>query len=182
MELGRADLSAGAAVKAIWRRQYARALTAREVVDFQAEDLVDRLSGADAGFSMDFGVLWSPASLPVSAGAVLRDAAGTAAGENIGAAIDLGAAFRPTRRLTVAADLRDAFEDGAIGTKVHLGAELRVPLAALRAGIHQGYPALGASLAFPVFSLDYAFYGRELGELPGSEGQYLHAVEARLGF
>jgi len=183
MHLGRGDVSVGGALKVIWRRQFARALTARELVDFQAADLADRLTGADSGFSMDLGALWQPKGSRFSGGAVLRDAAGTVAGESVGAAFDLGGAWRPSRRVVVAADLRDLFDgNSAFGTKIRLGAEARVAVVAFRAGIHQGYPALGASLGSTLLAVDYAFYGRELGELPGAESQYLHAVEARLGF
>jgi len=188
MPLGRGDLRVGGALKTIWRRQFDRALTAREVVDLDADLIADRLAGADPGFAMDLGVLWSPPASPFSAGAVLRDAAGRVAGESIGAAFDVGGSWRPPvsagviRSLVIAADLRDTFSDAAFGTKIRVGAEMRIPVLALRAGLHQGYPTVGASLGSPVFNLDYAFFGRELGEVPGAEPQYLHALEARLGF
>jgi hypothetical protein len=183
MDLGTADLRVGGALKAIWRRQFDRALTAREVADFDAQTITDRLSGTDPGFSMDLGVLWAPQASPFSAGFVVRDAAGTIGGESVGAAFDVGGAWRALDRVTVAADLKDVSgADGGFGSKINLGAEVRAPIVSFRAGFHQGYPALGLSLGFPVLSLDYAFYGRELGELPGAESQYLHAMEARLGF
>ncbi|MGQ0720126.1 MAG: hypothetical protein ACT4PE_00990 [Candidatus Eiseniibacteriota bacterium] len=183
MDLGRGDLAVGGTLKTIWRRQFSRVLTAREVADFRADDLVERLEGADAGFAMDLGALWSPLDSPFSAAAVLRDAAGRVAGESLGPAFDVGAAWHVRPRLVLAADLRDTFEsETAFGTKVHVGAELRFPVVTLRAGANQGYSTIGASLALPVLSMDYAFYGRELGHLPGADGQYLHAVEARLGF
>lgn len=183
MDAGRHDLKVGAALKTVWRRQFDRALTAREVVDFDARTVTDRLSRAEPGFSMDLGVLWTPDGSPFTAGAVLRDAAGRIAGEAVGVALDVGGAWRPREDLTVAADLEDLAEPGtALGSKINVGAEVRAPVLAFRAGFHQGYPALGLSLGFPVLALDYAFYGRELGELPGAESQYLHALEARLGF
>jgi hypothetical protein len=183
IDLGTADLRVGAALKLIWRRQFDRALTAREVADFDAQTIADRLSGTDPGFAMDLGVLWAPAASPFRGGLVLRDAAGTIGGESVGVAFDLGGAWSPREDLTVAADLKDLNGgDGGLASRIHLGAEVRAPIVAFRAGFHQGYPALGLSLGVPVLSLDYAFYGRELGELPGAESQYLHAVEARLGF
>lgn len=190
MDLGRGDLRAGAALKTIWRRQFNRALTAREVSNFEPDIVAERLSGADAGFSMDLGALWSPPGSSFAAGAVLRDAAGTVAGESIGAAFDLGGSWRPLAGrgggpadVVLAADLRDVFGSStAFGSRINLGAEVQVPIVAFRAGFHQGYPSLGLSLGFPVLSLDYAFYGRELGDLPGADRQYMHVLEARLGF
>jgi hypothetical protein len=181
--LGEGGLSVGASLKTIWRRRFDRVLTAREITDFAAADLLDQLEDADLGVSMDLGALWSSSHARIRAAAVLRDAAGRIAGEGVGVALDAGVAWSLGPRLVVAADLRDLFEpDLAFGTKTRLGAEVRLGSASVRAGVHQGYAAFGASFALPLLSMDYAFYGRELGDVPGAEGQYQHAVEARIGF
>jgi hypothetical protein len=188
MDLGHYGLTAGAALKGIWRRQTERALTAREVVDFDPQDILDDLASAEAGFGMDLGLMWSPPLPSLTVGAVLRDAPGFIGGESLGAAFDLGAAWRPFEegllsRMVVALDLKDAFDGGAaFGNKLHLGTELALPIVSVRGGFNQGYPTAGVSLGTRILSLDYAFFGRELGEFPGAESQFLHALEARLGF
>ena len=188
MPLGRWDLTVGGAARAVWRRQSTRALTAREVADFDPEEVLDDLAGSRSGFAMDLGVLWRRPGSAVTVGGVLRDA-GFIGGEGIGAAFDLGTGWRVLasgeglcRELLLALDLRDVFDpEVAFGRKLHLGAELRLPVVTVRTGFHQGYPAAGLSLGLAVFSLDYAFFGRELGEFPGAESQFLHCLEIRLG-
>ncbi len=190
MSLGRADLTVGGALKGIWRRETTRALTAREVADFDPADILDDLAGAEPGFGIDLGARWQRPGSSVALGAVLRDAAGFVGGERIETALDLGVAWRPLgdswgpdRGLLVASDLRNIFEsDVGLGNKIHLGAELRSPVFSLRGGFNQGYPSFGATVGLKVIEIDYAFYGRELGSFPGAESQFLHAVEARLGF
>lgn len=189
MELGRYDLRVGGALKGIWRRSTSRALTAREVADFDPKDVADDLESADPGFSMDLGLTWQRPDSRWTAGAAVRDAGGYVAGEGIDTAVDLGAAWRPgldnlgpIHGLLLAADLRNVFQDDALGNKIHVGAEVSMPFLSVRTGFQQGYPSVGASVAVPFFSLDYAFYGRELGGFPGAESQFMHALEARIGY
>jgi hypothetical protein len=189
MNLGRFDLKVGAAAKAIWRRETSRALTAREVADFDPNDFVDELESAESGFGLDLGLSWARPSSSVALGAVLRDAPGLVGGESIGASLDVGTAWWPLREragfldgLVLAVDLKDTLDEASFGNKVHVGAELPLPMLAIRGGFNQGYPTAGLSLATRVLSLEYAYFGRELGAFPGAEGQYMHALEARLGF
>jgi hypothetical protein len=189
MPLGRFDLTVGADAKAIWRRQSRRVITAREAADFDFQQIADDLEGAEPGFSMDFGTLWAPGDGTWSAAGVVRDGWGWIGGERIDSAVDVGGAWSPIRRtsaflrgVVVAADLTDLDEGGPFGKRVCLGAEARLPLFAVRAGAHQGYGTVGASFAVPGLRVDYAYWGRELGELPGAEGQYLHSLELRLGW
>jgi hypothetical protein len=189
MDLGRYDLRVGGALKGIWRRTTSRALTAREVANFDPNDIMHDLESAHPGFSMDLGLTWQqPGSRWTVAGAV-RDAAGYVGGEGVDTAVDVGTAWRPLpdgigpiRGLLVAADVRNVFQDHALGNKLHVGAEVSLPVVSLRLGFNQGYVSTGASVAIPFFTLDYAFYGRELGAFPGAETQFMHAVEARIGY
>jgi hypothetical protein len=187
MPLGRLDLSVGGTLKAIWRRESLRVITAREAADFDFNQIADDLQGADPGFSMDLGALWTK-SPAWSAGAVLRDGAGWIGGRRIHSALDVGSAWRPLRResgllrgLLFAADLDDVGGGSAFGKQVCLGAEASLPLLAVRGGAHQGYATVGASLALPGLRLDYAYWGRELGGIPGAEAQFLHTLELRIG-
>ena len=189
LDLGRMDLKVGMAVKGIWRREVDRVLTAREVADFSPDDILGELEEATSGFGLDFGLYWQPPDSRFSAGMVVRNAPGVIGGEPIDGALDLGGAWRMARGgtlvrgITVAADVRDTFEsDVSFGNKIHLGGEVRIPAVAIRTGFNQGYPTFGATLAARFVSLEYAFYGRELGNFPGAESQFVHAVEARVGF
>ncbi len=184
----RGGVLAGATAKAIWRRQSTHTLTATEAADFDAQTILDELEAAEPGFSMDLGALWAPAGSRFAAGATLRDGFGWIGGERIDSALDVGGAWtvRRTpgsllRNLLVTADVHDMSGNAAVGTKLHLGAEARFPLVSVRGGAHQGYGAVGASLHFPGVRLDWAYWGRELGRVPGAEDQFLHSVELRFG-
>lgn len=184
----RGGLLAGVTAKAIWRRQSVHQLTATEAAEFDVNTVIDELKVADPGFSMDLGAMWAPGEGRVTAGAALRDAWGWVGGERIHSALDLGASWTPVRdagflrNLLLAADVHDVAEDDeALGNRLYLGAEARLPLIALRGGAHQGYGSVGASLYLPGVRLDWAYWGRELGQIPGAEAQFLHAVELHVG-
>lgn len=188
LDLGRMNLQVGAAAKGIWRRESTRTLTARELADFDPVDLLDELEVANAGFGLDLGTMWNPVDSHVAAGAVFRNL-GVVAGEPMDAELDLGTSVRlfegrgALRGVLLAADLSNVLaSEEAWGNRMHLGAEIRIPVLSLRGGFNQGYPSVGASLNARVITLDYAYFGRELGEFPGAEAQYLHAVEAKIGF
>jgi hypothetical protein len=187
-DLDRYDLRAGGSLKAIWRRGTERNLSAREVADFDPTEVLDDLAGSEGGFAVDLGTYWRGGESKLAAAAVLRNL-GVVDGEGLAAEVHLGSSYTLfeiaafVRRILVAADLANVFsQDEAFGNKIHLGGEVNARVLSFRAGFNQGYPSVGASVNARVFVLDYAFFGRELGEFPGSEGQYLHAVEVRFGF
>jgi hypothetical protein len=67
-------------------------------------------------------------------------------------------------------------------TRLRLGVEAEVTgFFAVRSGISQGYPSVGASIQTRYFAIDYAFYGVEDGRLPGQLPRYNHALELRFG-
>jgi hypothetical protein len=181
--------TAGATAKGIWRRNSSRALRATELADFDAAEIASELESSANGFGMDFGLLWNQPRSRVSAAAVLRDAVGVVGGEAIGASLDFGLAYRPlrgslgiVRDIVLAADFRDAMRtEVAPGNRLDLGAELKIPFVSFRGGVHQGYPTAGIGVHAFIFSLDYAFAGRELGTHPGADGQYMHYLEMRIG-
>lgn len=53
------------------------------------------------------------------------------------------------------------------GQKIHMGAELSLPMIDLRAGLHQGYPTYGAGIDLWLFTLDASLYSVETGFYPG---------------
>jgi hypothetical protein len=61
--------------------------------------------------------------------------------------------------------------DMQIGSKIHLGTEISLPIIDLRAGIGQGYMSYGLGMNFFLFRLDIASYTEELGIYPGQTGQ-----------
>ena len=67
-------------------------------------------------------------------------------------------------------------------SKFRLGGQATVAgVLALRAGISQGYPTVGAGIETRFFQLGYVFYGVEDGRLPGQLERYNHLVQVRFG-
>ncbi|MEZ4700034.1 MAG: hypothetical protein R2834_06870 [Rhodothermales bacterium] len=65
--------------------------------------------------------------------------------------------------------------------RLHIGAQVHLPFLSLRAGLNQGYPALGAGIALGFIRVDYAYFGYEEGRVPGQAPAWNHSVEVRLG-
>lgn len=66
--------------------------------------------------------------------------------------------------------------------KLHLGGELDMHYAALRAGLNQGYPTAGIGLRFGMFRLDYVYFTKELGYYPGQFAKQKHILSLGIGF
>ncbi len=64
----------------------------------------------------------------------------------------------------------------ALGVQTKLGKAL-----SLRTGLNQGYTTLGAGLQLSFARIDYAYYGSELGRLPGQAPGWHHRVQLSLG-
>lgn len=68
------------------------------------------------------------------------------------------------------------------GARLHLGLGTNIgQVLAVRTGLSQGYPSIGASLKLPVFRLEYSFYGVEDGRSAGQLGRYNHYLQVRFG-
>ncbi|HLA63998.1 MAG TPA: hypothetical protein VK610_06200 [Rhodothermales bacterium] len=65
--------------------------------------------------------------------------------------------------------------------KLRIGAQAGVGPLALRAGLSQGYPALGAGINTRAFRLDYAFFGIEEGRRAGQLRRGAHLLQFRFG-
>ena len=66
-------------------------------------------------------------------------------------------------------------------SRLHVGAQVHVPFLSLRAGLNQGYPSVGAGIAFGFIRVDYAYFGYEQGESFGDLPAWNHTLEVRLG-
>jgi hypothetical protein len=67
-------------------------------------------------------------------------------------------------------------------SKLRLGGQATLAgVLALRLGISQGYPTLGAGIETRFFQLNYAFHGVEDGRLPGQIERYNHMLQIQFG-
>ncbi|MEO0337297.1 MAG: hypothetical protein AAF202_12950, partial [Pseudomonadota bacterium] len=95
-----------------------------------------------------------------------------------GAGVEVNALLVDVR---LAADFRHLNRtDVQLGKKMHLGAEVSLPLIDLRAGFHQGYYTAGAGVKLGLFRLDAATWGVELGDYPGQREDRRYAIQATL--
>lgn len=51
----------------------------------------------------------------------------------------------------------------------------------LRTGLHEGYTSFGGGFQFAFARIDYAYYGSELGRLPGQSPAWHHHIQVSLG-
>ena len=118
---------------------------------------------AGSGFGLDFGVqcqpvlsddLWIAAAVENVAGSLAWAGASSDAPAR---AISGGMAWRTLRQMVLIA-LDVVSSEGAVGTRVRAGAEIRpIPLAALRLGWDGLRPAAGASYVWKPYQFDYAY-------------------------
>jgi hypothetical protein len=194
---------AGASVKTLHRESLVHSFSARELVDNQ--DSLDsyitnelRTKGDAVGF--DAGLLWKP-----SAESWLRPSLGLSV-MNIGdldfgdagvipMTVNAGVAVNPRipffRSLIVGADVVDVTkeldQDKDLAKRLRYGAELqlfdtKLLELAVRAGMYEGYPTLGAEVRTLIFSLSYAMYSEELGAYAGQDRDKRHLLTLVLGW
>ena len=160
--------------------------------NFQA--LGDQFGDKGVGYGVDLG-LSAELEMPIlrpSLAMTLQDAgnttftktAGTDAPPHIPQNLSAGAGFGidlPGIDFTTGVELRHLLESEVqFGKKLHLGAELSLPIIDLRAGLNQGYFTYGVGMNFFFFHLDAVSYTEELGVYPGQTSDSRYAVSLTL--
>ena len=131
-------------------------------------------------FAMDIGTLWEIPMLDSEAGATIQSI-----GDGRGSSIDIGIAKRIlSNRLILLADYIDFFDNNKenIFRKIHLGAQYKYTILALRAGFNSGYPTFGVGLNLRIIDVDYAYYTEELSKTPGGYEETRHILQFKLGW
>jgi hypothetical protein len=184
------NVVAGLSLKYLHRISLIHDFTARELVEKQetmGDFIKDELKKEGNALGADIGVLWrfAPASpLKPSLGVSVMNVGDLNFGNagRIPQSVNLGVSINPSlswsRSLVVGADYIDVFhnfkQDKDLPKRLRLGAELQlfdtnfVELA-LRAGMYEGAPTVGADLRLLVFTFSYAAYTEELGAYPGQD-------------
>ena len=102
----------------------------------------------------------------------------------VGAAYTLDA-LGPLDNLAVALDYQGyrqpAFKQ-VFPAQLHLGAQAQYDILIGRVGLNQGYVTFGAGLRMGHIHVDYAFYGREEGRVPGETYNYVNNIQVALRF
>lgn len=184
------NVAAGLAVKVLHRESLIHNFSERELVDNQ-DDLDNyiqkdlRTAGDGVGF--DAGLLWKFAPLSPfkpALGLSVQNIGNLSFGEagKFPQTVNVGISVRPViplfRSLTIAADYIDVLngfeQDKDMAKRLRCGAELQLfdiwPVeTALRAGMYEGYPAIGADLRLLIFLFSYTMYTEELGAYAGQD-------------
>ena len=179
------NLDVGATFKYITRRvadvtvKASEAGQAEEVV----ETMLDEQEDGVTGYGLDIGVLYRFSPGIVFAG-VIQDFLGGIDGEGTPFNLKVGGSYQIQPQLMGTVEVHDFLNDTGTNlfTRIHMGVEYSLPILALRAGFNQGYPCFGLGVNLKFLSLDYAYYGEELGEYPGHDQQNNHLFALRLGW
>lgn len=183
------NLTAGVAVKRIHRSGGTEDISLSTVTSGDSS-IVDEFDKKGIGYGADLGIQWR---LP---GAIM-DSIVALHWQDLGYtsfnALSDGGAPPPVRdNLSIAAgseldwpgfdlrmgmEYRHALNTGEeIGKKIHLGAEVGLPLVDVRFGLNQGYPTIGGAIDLFFFRLDAASYTEETGVYPGQSPSHRYKI------
>ena len=190
-------MSVGLSGKRITRVGTSYPLRASTIADLDEDQIQSELKNRGSGYGLDAGLLVTvPSPIKPSFAMVYKNIGYTAFNHEGGNR----APARIAPDLTIAGSLEidaalitltPSFEikyvtdqESQIGKKLHLGLEVDLPLIDIRAGLHQGYYALGAGFDIGVMRADLATYGVELGEYPGQheDRRYMVQIIFDIGF
>jgi len=131
-------------------------------------------------FAVDVGGLLDLPLINSEVGATIQSI-----GDGRGSSVDIGIAKKMlSNRLILLADYIDFFNNNKenIFNKIHMGAQYKFAIFALRVGFNSGYPSLGLGLNLRVIDIDYAFYTNELSKGPGGYDETRHIAQIKLGW
>lgn len=194
LETGLEGLRAGLGAKVLVRQTLDKSYSAIEIADDGFSDQVDDDLKSGSGVAADLGLLYSlpfiEALKPQVGLAVLNvPEMGMGEAEGVPTVVNVGAALSHRFdhvQLLGALDLQDVLsgydEDSDFGKRIHVGVEAQFPVIGLRAGLNQGYPALGATIDFRALRLDLAMYSEEVGTYAGQKDDQRYVAQISLGW
>jgi len=190
-------LNAGVVARRITRVGTSQPIDVSTLATLNTDQLEQEFKNRGSAYGLDLGLtLMSPAPMSPRVSFAWKNVgdtkfkreAGLRAPSTIPDEMVIGAAMSidlPLVSITPAIDYKYLNrEDVQLGKKLHLGVEVDLPLVALRAGLHQGYYALGAGMDLGIMRFDAATYGVEMGEYPGQkpDRRYIVQMTLELGF
>jgi len=186
------NFQAGIAFKYIQRREIKEMkVGAGDISEMNTlgNTLLDTLKTPMTGFATDVGFMFTPVN-NMDVGVAIQNL-GSLDGESFPMSVNIGTAYNVANlsnlpiisSVLLTGDIRDAFNSTGVNYFNHLslGAEFKIPVISLRAGINQGYVTTGFGVNFFLLHLDYAYFGRELGTAPGFKPDFNHVLELKIG-
>ncbi|HDY88218.1 MAG TPA: hypothetical protein ENH82_08910 [bacterium] len=148
--------------------------------DETVDPIIDEATNKQSTFAMDIGTLLEIPAINAEIGATIQSI-----GDGRGSSIDIGIAKRmASNRLVLLADYIDFFDNNKENffNKIHMGAQYKYAVFALRAGFNSGYPTIGLGLNSRVIDIDAAYYIEELSKGPGGNDEPRFIVQIKLGW
>jgi hypothetical protein len=197
------NVFAGISLKYLRRESLIHDFTARELVEKQDtldDFIMDELRTSGEAAGADAGVLWKFAqdsALRPSFGASVLNIGGLHFGRagSIPMSVNTGFAINPSiswsRSLIVGVDYIDVLnnykQDKDMEKRLRYGAELQLfdiwPVEmALRAGMYEGSPTLGADFRLLFLNLSYAMYTEQVGAFAGQDKDKRQLVSLNIGW
>lgn len=190
-------LSMGLTLKRIVRTGGMRTVGTDLLTDFSLESLSSLFTDEGVGHGIDFGLMYR-VPMPLNPTLSLSwqnlgtinfiQSKGTQSVPRLLDNLTLGASVSsqlPVIGFSAGMEIRHVTQTSEnLGKKVHLGAELNLPIVDLRAGFYQGYYTYGLGLDFMVFQVDASMYKVETGFYPGQtpEDRFLLSISAAVSF
>lgn len=128
----------------------------------------------------DIGMLWDVALIGSEVAATWQSI-----DDSKGSSFDIGITKRLYRdRIILLADCIDVFDNNRENffRKLHFGAQGKMAIFCLRAGINSGYPTAGIGLNFKILDLDLAYFTEELSNTPGLDEDTRYIMQLKLGW
>jgi len=158
-------------------------ISATDLGDFNKtiEPIVDEVKGnKNNTFATDIGTLWEIPMINAEIGATFQSI-----GDGRGSSLDIGIAKRmASNRVILLADYIDFFDNNKenIFRKIHMGAQYKYAIFALRAGFNSGYPTVGIGFDSRIIDIDAAYYVEELSKSPGGNDEPRYILQFKIGW
>ena len=190
-------LRIGAAMKYLYRNSLNEMYTPAQIAADDFEDIVEDDLHTGSGVSIDIGAIYEmPELIPFVdstrfglAALNLPDMSmgdATKVKHQVNAGMAVEKTLLPWCSVVGAFDIHDitysAIDGSQISRRIHMGAELRVPVVSIRAGVNDGYLSAGGTLDLKIFKLDLATYAIEQGAYAGQKDDRRYVAQIFFGW
>ncbi len=190
-------LRIGAAMKYLYRNSLNEMYTPAQIAADDFEDIIEDDLHTGSGFSIDIGAIYEmPELIPFVDNTRFGLAALNVPDMSMGSAtkvkhqVNAGMAVEKTLlpwcSVVGAFDIHDitysAIDGSQLSRRIHMGAELRMPVVSFRTGVNDGYLSAGGTLDLKVFKLDLATYAIEQGAYAGQKDDRRYVAQIFFGW
>ncbi|MGM0453107.1 MAG: hypothetical protein ACQERN_08070, partial [Thermodesulfobacteriota bacterium] len=188
------NLHLGMSLKYIGRESLSEVYTPAEIAADDFDDQLDDDQNSGSAASVDFGAIYELSFIEAVDTKVgfsalnipemdMGDAVDIKSQYDIGVAVGKSFGFCD---IVGAFDIHDitnnAIADSELSKRIHMGAEVQLPVLALRAGLNDGYLAGGATIDLKLFRFDVATYATEKGAYAGQKDERRYLAQVSFGW